>query len=231
MVKLDDAIVVKMKRAGKDFQVLADPNQLVKFRADPDSMPLHELMPIQEIFKDARKSDKVADADLETAFETTNKDEIIRRILKDGDFSPTADQRREMLGKIQKQVIDLVARNAIDPRTNLPHTPDRIESAMKEAKVHADFRSAEEQFEDVVKALRPFIPLKFGKTELKIHLPMAHASRTYGKLRNVGKVKKEQWLADGLLLTIEVPSGMKVSTIDLVNQLTQGEAEITIKEE
>ncbi|MBR9681472.1 MAG: ribosome assembly factor SBDS [Candidatus Altiarchaeota archaeon] len=231
MVKVDDAIVVKMRKVGKDFQILADPKQLVKFRADPDSVPLHEIMPIQEIFKDARKGDRVSESDLEAVFETTNQDEIIRTILMKGDFSPTAEQRREMLAKIHRQVIDLVARNAIDPRTNLPHTPDRIESAMKEAKVHADLRPAEEQFEDVVKALLPFIPLKFGKVNLRIHLPMSHASRAYGKLRSIGTVKKEQWLADGLLLTLEVPSGMKVSTVDLVNQLTQGEAEITIKEE
>jgi len=128
-------------------------------------------------------------------------------------------------------VVDLIARNAVDPRTNLPHTPDRIESAMKEAKVHTDMRPAEEQFEDVVKALLPFIPLKFGKVELQIHIPTAYASRAYGRLRSAGNVKKEQWLADGLLLRLEVPSGMKVSTVDLVNQLTHGEAEITIKNE
>ena len=231
MVKVDDAIVVKMKRAGKDFQILADPKQLVKYRADPDSVPLHEIMPIQEVFKDARKGDRSPEADMEAAFETTNQDEVIRTILKNGDFSPTADQKREMLAKIYKQVVTLVAQNAIDPRTNLPHTPDRIESAMKAAKVHVSFGSADEQFEDVIKALRPFIPLKVGKALLKIHIPIAHASRAYGKLRNVGTVKKEQWLADGLLLEMEVPSGMKVSTVDLVNKLTQGEAEITIKEE
>lgn len=231
MVKIDDALVIKLKRGGKDFQVLADPKQLVKFRANPDSIPLNELMPIQEVFKDARKGDRVSEADLEAVFETTNHEEVIRNVLLHGDFSPTAEQKREMLGKIHRQLVDLIARTAIDPRTNLPHTSDRIESAMKEAKVHADFRSPEVQFDDVVKALLPFIPLKFGKVNLQIHIPMAHASRAYGKLRNIGTVKKEQWLADGLLLNLEIPKGMKMSVIDTINGLTQGEAQITIKEE
>ena len=231
MVNLDDAIVVKFKKGGKEFQVLADPDMLVKYRGDQNSVPLHSLMPIQEVFKDARKGDKVSDSDMEAVFETSNQQEVIHKILKDGDFSPTAEQRRRMVEKIHRQVVELIASNAIDPRTNLPHTRERIENAMEEGKIHVDMRPAEEQLETVIEKLRPLIPLKFGKAVLRMHLPMSHASRAYGKIRSIGTVKKEQWLADGLLLELEVPSGMKVQVMDLVNGMTSGEAEITIKEE
>ena len=32
----------------------------------------------------------------------------------------------------------MIHRNAVDPKTGLPHPPQRIESAMEEAKIHVD---------------------------------------------------------------------------------------------
>ncbi|HDR53225.1 MAG TPA: ribosome assembly factor SBDS [archaeon] len=228
MVKLDDAVVVryKDKGTGKEFEILADPDLVVRFRQDDDKMDPFSVVAVREIFRDARKGDRAAEADLKQVFETEDPAEIIRIILKDGEYHPTAEQKRAMLEQIRKQVVSEIARNAVDPRTGIPHTPDRISSAMKQAKVRVDFRSASEQVSDIVHALLPLIPLKFGKSLLEVFIPMAYASQAYGRLRSLVTVKKEQWQADGLLLKVEVPSGMKVQLVDTINGLTHGEAEI-----
>lgn len=228
MVRVEDAVVVTYGDGGREFQVLADPDLILKFRENPQMDPF-KVVAVPEVFRDARKADKASEAAMQEIFETDDPREIITIILQEGRFSPTAEQKKAMREKIRKQVINHIARNAVDPRTGTPHPPNRIENAMEQAKVHVDMRPASEQISEVVKALLPILPLKFGSAELDLFIPMTYASRVYGKLKGMGTTKQEKWLADGLKLTLEVPKGMKGEVIDTVNGMTSGEATIAIK--
>jgi ribosome maturation protein SDO1 len=90
-------------------------------------------------------------------------------------------------------VIAIIARNAINPQTKLPHPPARIELAMEEARVKIDlFKPAEEQVPDVLKVLRPLIPIKFEKKEVAVKVPPQYAGRAAGEVKHYGEVKRQE---------------------------------------
>ena len=56
----------------------------------------------------------------------------------------------------RKQVIDYICHQAVDPKTNLPHPPMRIENAMEQIRYPIDpYKSVEEQARDIIKLLTP----------------------------------------------------------------------------
>ncbi|MHA1196040.1 MAG: ribosome assembly factor SBDS, partial [Promethearchaeota archaeon] len=88
-------------------------------------------------------------------FNTTDGRIIGAHILLEGEIQWTKAQREEERAKKLKQIISIIAKNAINPQNNKPHPYQRIEKAIEEAKVKIDImKSAEEQVDDVVKALR-----------------------------------------------------------------------------
>jgi ribosome maturation protein SDO1 len=127
-------------------------------------------------------------------------------------------------------VITIIARNAINPQTKLPHPPDRIERAMEEARVRIDpFKPAEEQVPQVLKSLRPIIPLKFETKDVAVKIPPQYAGKAVGTVRSYGDVKKEEWQTDGSwICVIGLPAGVVEEFFDKLNQITHGDLETKI---
>jgi len=72
------------------------------------------------------------------AFETTDPLKIADAILKKGTLQLTTEQRRKMTEDKRKQIVDFISRQAVDPKTNLPHPPLRIENAMEQIRYPID---------------------------------------------------------------------------------------------
>ncbi len=229
MVKIEDASNVSIDKNGIHFEILADPDAVLAFREGKE-IRLRESLAVFEIFKNANRADTASESDLQKAFGTLELEVIIKEILKKGKFHPTTEQKKKMVEKVKLQLIELVVQNSVDPRNNLPHTRDRILWAFNEAKVKIELSSASEQLNGIVKELRLVLPLKFGTTKLRIVVPAKFAPSLYGKVKSLGKVLKESWLANGSLqATIEIPSGRKVDIMTELGDATKGE--VMIKEE
>ena len=127
-------------------------------------------------------------------------------------------------------MIFLIHRNSIDPGTNLPHPEQRIANALEEAKVRIDeFRSAEDQLQDVVKKLRSILPIRFEIRELQVSIPAQFASKSYSTLKNFGTVLKDEWQNDGSLVSlIELPAGLQQDFFNEINKITHGNAEVKV---
>lgn len=222
MVRVDDAAIIRLERGGR-FEVLADPDAVLKIREGKD-VPLSEALAIVEIFKDARAADKVSIADIKKAFGTDSVEAVAYDILRKGEFHLTTEQKRTMVKRVRNQVIEMISRNSVDPRTKLPHTRERIEWALNEAKVKIDDRPVAQQVDGIVKMIRPVLPINFGTTVLELTVPSKYAPSLYGRIKGMGKLVKEQWLANGSLqVRLEVPSGAKVDVISKLGDATKGE--------
>ena len=222
MVRVDDAAIIRLERGGR-FEILADPDAVLAIR-EGKQVPLSDALAVMEIFKDARAADKASTADIKKAFGTETIEDAALEILKKGEFHLTTEQKREMVKRVRKQIIESIARNSVDPRTKLPHTRERIEWALKETGVKIDDRPVARQVDEIVKAIRPVLPISFGTTVLEIIVPSQYAPSLYGRLKGMGKLVKEQWLANGSLqVRLEVPSGAKVEIIGKLGDATRGE--------
>ncbi len=215
--------IVRYRHGDRRFEILVDPQKAFDFKRGK-KIPLSEVLAIDEIYSDANKGMRVSAEDLQVAFGTTDFERAVEIILKRGKLLLTAEQRKQMIEEKKKAIISLLSRNCVDPRTGLPHPPRRIELAMEEVGVKIDpFIPAEEQLEDVMKALAPVLPLKVERAKIAIKIPPAYVMKCYGVVRRFGKILKEEWQKDGSWIAlVELPAGLKLSFLEKLSSLTKG---------
>lgn len=227
MVRLEDAVVARLKTHGKTFEILVDPELAFKVKQGEKDVNFEELLAVEEIFSDASKGERASEEDLKSIFGTKDVYEVARKIIEKGDIQITAEQRRRMIEDRRKQIVSIIARNAINPQTGTPHPPSRIEKAMEEAGVHIDLhKSIDELVNEVLRAIRPIIPIKFEEVKIAFKIPPQHVGRCMGALRSFGEIEKEEWGSDGSWMAIiRMPAGLQNDFYETLNKLTHGEAE------
>ncbi|MGB1495745.1 MAG: ribosome assembly factor SBDS, partial [Candidatus Thalassarchaeaceae archaeon] len=159
MVSLDDAVLARWEKGGSRYEILVDPDLVQKWRNNPDSVDLSDLLATEEIWSDVRAGDRPSSDALINTFGSTNLSDCVEKILKNGSIQLTTDQR--------KKIINEISSTATDPKTRLPHPATRIENALNEARFSVDpFLSIEKQVQKAVKVLKPLIPLQFITVKL-----------------------------------------------------------------
>lgn len=229
MVSVEDAVVARWETQGSRFEVLVDP-QAVQDLKDGKAVDLSDKLALDQVFKDARKGDKISEEHLERTFHTRSIVEIARQIIQKGEVQVTTEQRHELQAAKRKQIVATIARNAMNPQTGAPHPPARIDAAMNEAKVHIDpFRPADAQIQEILVKLRPLLPIRFDTVRVKVRLPAQHYPKVIGDLKGIGRMLEETWLPDGSYATvIEIPAGVQTELYEKLNARTKGTAETTL---
>jgi len=223
--------IARLNKFGKKFEIIVDVEKAWMLK-NGENIPIDEIMEGDFIYYDSRKGLKASEMELKKLFGTDNAFEIGKRIILEGDLQLTSEQRKRMIENKKRQIIEFLSRNSIDPRTGLPHPPKRIELALEEARVSIDpFKPVEAQLNDIIKALRPILPLKMGKSIAYIKIPPEYIGKAYGLLTKMGKVLRSNYLSDGTWsLELEIPVGMQEALINQVNNLTHGKGEVKISE-
>lgn len=228
MVSVEDAVIARVTRNHDHFEILVDPDEALKFKKGED-ISIDSILAVRDVFKDARKGERVPEDDLEKAFKTTDINKIAAQIVKEGDIQLTTEQRRRFVEEKKKRIADIISKQGVNPQTKLPHPVQRILNAMDEAKVAIDpFRSAEEQVKDVVSSLQEILPISIERIEIALRIPIQYAGKASSVVRNLAPVKKEEWKSDAWIAVIEIPAGMQASIYSKLNELTSGQVEIKV---
>ena len=231
MISLDEAVTARLESHGERFEVLIDPDAALSIKRDEFEGDLEDVIAAEDVFEDASRGDRPAEADLEEVFGTTDPLEIIPEVIKRGEIQITAEQRREMQERKHKDLVNRITRNAVNPQMDdAPHPPERIESALEETDFRIDpMEPVESQVDDALDALRPVIPIRFDTVKVAVQLPPDYAGSGQAQAREFGDLEREEWQADGSWVgVIEFPAGMQNDFYDLVNEVSSGEAETRI---
>ncbi|MFC4246159.1 ribosome assembly factor SBDS [Natribaculum luteum] len=231
MISLDEAVTARLESHGARFEVLVDPDAALAIKRGEFDGNLEDVIAAEDVFEDASRGDRPAENDLEKVFDTTDPLEIIPEVIKRGEIQITADQRREMQEQKRKQLINRIARNAINPQMDdAPHPPERIENALEEAGFTVDpMEPAESQVDDALDALRPVIPIRFEEVTVAVQVPAEYAGSAQAKIRQYGDLEREEWQPDGSWIgVVTFPAGLQNDFYDVVNENTSGEAETRI---
>jgi ribosome maturation protein SDO1 len=221
--------VARLTRENEHFEILVKPNKALDYRNG--KIPgISEVLAADIIFSDANKGTKVSEEAMKKAFKTIDPLKIADEILKKGTLQLTTDQRRKMVEDKRKLVVDFISRQAVDPKTNLPHPPMRIENAMEQIHYPIDpYKSVDEQAKDIIKLLRPILPLKVEQVKVAVKIPSQFASRAYGTIKTLGTIKHEEWRGDGSWYgEMELPAGAYASLINKLGDSTKGTGEAKI---
>jgi ribosome maturation protein SDO1 len=215
--------IARLTKDNEHFEVLVKSQKALDYRNGKIS-GITEALAAETIFSDANKGTRAAEDDIRKAFGTTDSLKVADIILKKGQLQLTTEQRRKMVEDKRKQVVDYIFRQAVDPKTNLPHPPLRIENAMEQIRYPIDpYKSVEEQSKDIIKLLRPILPLKVEQLQIAVTIPSQHAVRAYGAIKSYGTIKREEWRGDGSWYGVmEMPAGGYASFLNKLGEVTKG---------
>jgi ribosome maturation protein SDO1 len=221
--------VARMTKDNEHFEVLVKPQKALDYRMGKIAA-ITEVLAVETIFSDANKGTKISEENIRKAFGTTDTLKVAEMILKKGTLQLTTEQRRKMIEDKRKQIIDFISRQAVDPKTNLPHPPLRIENAMEQIHYSIDpFKPVEEQAKDIIKQLRMILPLKMEQVAVGVHVPAEYSARAYGTVKGFGTIRREEWRADGSWYgVLEMPAGSYAPFLDKLGEITKGSGEAKI---
>lgn len=223
--------LARLKKGGQIFEIVVNPDEAIAYKNKSEG-DINEVLRGKEIFNDAKKGVLAPESTMKSLFGSSEPIKVANIILKEGDIQLTTEYRDKLREQKRKRILALIQRNAIDPKTKLPHPMTRIENAFEQAKCHInEFRSAEEQVDDVIKSLRTILPLKIEQLLLKIDIPPQYAHQAYGVLKRMGSIKQENWGNDGgLIIKFEIPAGLQEEILDKLNNLTHGGVDVQVLE-
>ncbi|MBI2124391.1 ribosome assembly factor SBDS, partial [Candidatus Pacearchaeota archaeon] len=209
MVTVDHAIIARLKTQGHSFEILVDCANALALR-EGKQMDMHDILAAMQVFSDAKKGLAASETAMKQIFATSDVEEVAKEIIKKGDIQLTQEYREQLRESKRKQIISIIHRNGVDPRTHLPHPPQRIENAFIEAKFHVDeFGPVQEQVQEALKALRPILPIKFEIKEIALKLPPEYAPKCYSTMKQFGTILREEWQATGYWIgVVEIPGGL-----------------------
>ena len=224
--------LARLKKQGHVFEIDIDPDMAEAYIERQPDVEISDVLKAESVFADAKKGQLASESEMESVFGTSEPLEVAKKILAEGEIQLTSEHRRKQQEKKYRKVLDVLHRNSIDPRSKAPHPVQRLERALEEAKIKIDpHKPVETQVNEIVKKLRPILPIKFGTIKIAITLPAQYAAKGYGTISSYGNLKKEEWRTDGSwYAVIELPSGMQNEFYEKLNSLTHGEAESTIIE-
>ena len=237
---IDKQVVARLSSHGHNFEILVHSDKAQLFRGGKIS-DVRDVLITDGIFKkirtvktrdkvlmmdDAKSTERIDDSTLLDVFGTADVLKVSEQILQKGEIQHTTEQRHEMLEQKRRKIIDLIVKGGIDPRTNAPHTPQRVESAMEEAKVNVELhKPAEAQVKGIVSKIMPFLPIKIEKKKILLKIPVNVAGRARTIVVGSCTILKENWIGDKWNVTAEVPAGLQEKLFSQLNNLTHGELE------
>lgn len=228
MVSVDKAVIARITRGHESLEILVDPDRALELRKG-SPVAVENILAVNSIFKDSKKGERASSSEMERMLGTSDIFLAARKILDEGELQLTTEQRRKLTEEKRKQVVDMISRQGVNPKTQLPHPPQRIENAMDEAHVHIDpFRPAGEQMKAALDAIQKIIPVSMEQLEVAVKVPVGHAGRISSAIRKLATVKKEEWQSAYWYAVIDIPAGLQGDIFTKINELTAGNAETRV---
>ena len=226
MVTVDQAIIARLKTQGQTFEILVDCSNALALR-EGKTIDMHDILAAMQIFSDAKKGLAASETAMKQIFGTADAEEVAKAIIKKGEIQLTQEYREKIKEEKRRQIISIIHRNGVDPKTHLPHPPQRIENAFIEAKFHVDeFKPVNEQVQDALKVLRPILPIKFEIKEIALKIPPDFAPKCYSTVKAFGTILREEWQSNGYWVgVVEMPGGMESDFYDKLNKICHGNVE------
>jgi len=185
-VDLGDNTLVRIEVKGHKFELIANAELVWKYCELEEDIPLVDIVEGMTIFTNARRGQKASEDEL-MLFELEDEHQIIEYIVKNGHLNITAAQRNSFLKEKMSEIVDFLHLHCINPRTNLPHPPERIKNAINEAGIIVKWDiPADEQAIDMIALLQPIIPIRMEVVKIEFRVPATLVGPLYGKVTAVG---------------------------------------------
>ena len=229
MVSLEDAVIARFETGGNRFEILVDPKSAQDYK-EGEEIDWEDAIAADGIWSDSAKGERAPEILVNNTFGTLELIEIYKKILEEGTIQLTSQQRKEMVEQKKKQIVARIVANAMNPQTGGAHPPQRIENAIEEARYSVDpMETVEKQVENVVKMIKPLIPISFEKIRVAVKIQAIYVGKCYGQLSGIGKIENEEYQTDRSWVGIMEMSAASYNKLeDVLGSVTKGTAETKI---
>ena len=175
--------VVRIKRAGKVFEVAAYKNKVVNWRNKVES-DINEVLQVPSVFTNVSRGVLAKASELVDAFGSDDHLRCAIAILEKGELETGELERQAALDALFRDIAATVAEKCVNPATRRAYPHGFIEKALRD--VHFAVvanKSAKQQALKAIIALQAVIPLERSKMSLRV--TVAAGSSGGGALRAV----------------------------------------------
>lgn len=228
-IRLTNVAVVRIKKAGKRFEIACYKNKVVSWRTGAEK-DLDEVLQAAAVFINVSKGEIAKKEDLIKAFGKEDITEICKEILAKGELQISEKERHDQLESMFKEIATNVADRCVNPETKRPYPVSIIEKSMKD--IHYSIkphRNAKQQALEVIKLLQDTMPLERAKMRLKITLPGKEAKKLKEKITKLClPVESEDWEGDRMLLTCLINPGHYREIDEIIRTETKGHGALEV---
>lgn len=229
-IRLTNVAVVRMKKAGKRFEIACYKNKVMSWRSKLEK-DIDEVLQTHTIFTNVSKGQVAKKEDLMKAFETEDQTEICKQILAKGELQVSDKERHLALESMFKDIATTVASKCINPETKRPYPVTMIENAMRD-EIHFSVkpnRNAKQQALDVISQLKEVMPLERAQMRLRIVIPEKEARKLKDKvIKFMTKMETEEWDNGSLTIICLIDPGQYRGIDELIRSETKGTALIEL---
>ncbi|XP_046744859.1 ribosome maturation protein SBDS [Diprion similis] len=222
-IRLTNVAVVRMKKAGKRFEIACYRNKVISWRTKLEK-DIDEVLQTHTVFTNVSKGQVAKKEDLLKAFGKDDQTEICKEILTKGELQVSDKERQSALDSMFKDIATTVSDKCVNPETKRPYPISMIEKAMKD--VHFSVkpnRNAKQQALDVIPQLKAVMPLERAQMRLRVLISGKEARKLREKIaKQATKVENESWDGGSLNLVCLIDPGQYREIDELVRSETKG---------
>lgn len=224
--RLTNVAVVRLKKAGKRFEIACYKNSVVSWRNKVET-DLDEVLQTHTVFLNVSKGQAAKKDDLTRAFGTEDQTEVCKQILAKGELQVSEKERQTQLDSTFRDIATRVSDICVNPDTKRPYTVGLIEKAMKE--IHFSVkpnRNSKQQALEVIQKLKAGDTMKIERAQMRIKLtvPGRDASRVKDRIASLAvRVESEESEGGGDLgLVCLCDPGCYRAVDELIGKETKG---------
>jgi len=228
-VRLTNVAVVRMKKAGKRFEIACYKNKVMSWRNKTEK-DIDEVLQTHSVFINVSKGQLAKSQDLVSAFGTEDTTEVCIKILAKGVLQVSEKERSKHLESMYRDIATIVSDMCVNPDTKRPYTVTVIERAMKED-IHYSVnpnRNAKQQALHVIKQLKEKIPINRAEMRLRFFLAGKESKKVKEKLLPMIKSIEKEEFSSGLELVCLVDPGCYRQIDDLISKETRGKGKVEV---
>jgi len=229
--RLTNVAVVRLKKAGKRFEVACYPNKVTSWRNKIEK-DIDEVLQTHTVFMNVSKGQVAKSEDLKRAFGTDNQSEICLTIIAKGEMQVTEKERQNQQETMFRDIATIVSEKVVNPDTNRPYTVTLIEQAMRDIHVSVKpTKNSKQQALEVIKQLKESdkIAVKRAQMRLRIVILSKDAKKLKEKVKAIcSKVEEESFSGGDLELVVLIDPGCFRELEGLLQQETKGKAQLEV---
>ncbi len=230
---LTNVAVVRIKKAGKRFEVACYKNKVLSWRQGVEK-DIDEVLQSHTVFINVSKGQVAKKDDLVKAFGGQGDQTVIcKEILMKGDLQVSEKERQAQQEAMFKDVATTVADKCVNPENKRPYPVSMIEKGMQECHIAVKpNKSAKQQALDVIKKLREKMPIERAQMRIKLILPVQSQKSVRSKLKKEGIVpdKEEKDEEDMVVMVLLVDPGKYRAIDDILRDETKGKGKLEVME-